>query len=125
MVDKGKTGLEKAATWDYLKYLDEPAQQATWHLGTGYTPIRKTAVKDPEVAARWQRRPAFRVAYDQLLASKSGKGPIIGAYKEFREAIVASLERVVIRNEDPKKALEQAEKDADAAMTSYNDRVGG
>ena len=124
MVDKGKTDLEKAATWDFLKFLDEPDSQATWALGTGYMPIRKAAAKDPEVAALWARRPAYRVAYDQLLASNSGEGPVIGAYKEFRLALVGAIERVLLKNQDPKAALAQADKEAEEAMKSYNERVG-
>ena len=125
MVDKDKSDLEKAATWDYLKFLDQPSSQVTWHIGSGYMPIRKSAVNDPQVQDLWQRRPAYRVAYDQLLASKSGKGPVIGDYKDFREATTRAMEEVVLKNTAPATALSDAEKSANDAMQSYNDRVGG
>lgn len=125
LVDKDKSDAEKAATWDYVKFLNEPSSQATWHLGTGYIPIRKSAVDDPAVQALWERRPSFRVAYDQLLNSNGGNGPVIGAYKEFREAIVEGLERVMVNGEDPAAALRAAEQKATEAMQSYNERVGG
>lgn len=125
MVDKDKSDAEKAATWDYVKFLNEPSSQATWHLGTGYIPIRKTAVDDAGVQELWQRRPSFRVAYDQLLNSKGGNGPVIGAYKEFREALVEGLERVMVEGEDPAAALAAAQDKASEAMQSYNERIGG
>jgi sn-glycerol 3-phosphate transport system substrate-binding protein len=125
LVAKGSSDAEKAASWDYVRFLNEPSSQATWHLGTGYIPIRKTAVKDPKVQELWNRRPSFRVAYDQLLRSHGGSGPVIGAYKEFREAMVEGLERVVVRRDDPKAVLRDVEKEASAAIESYNERVGG
>ena len=125
IVAKGASGAEKAASWDYLQFLNEPSSQATWHLGTGYIPIRKAAVNDAKVRELWNRRPSFRVAYDQLLRSNGGNGPIIGAYKEFREAMVEGLERVVVRREDPKDVLAAVEKEATSAIQSYNDRIGG
>lgn len=125
LVGKGTSDAQKAASWDFLKFLDQPAQQATWAMGTGYMPIRKGAVEDPKLKELWQRRPAYRVAFDQLARSKSGRGPVIGAYKEFRDAIVQAMEQVVIRGADPKQALADADKAATEAIRSYNERVGG
>jgi sn-glycerol 3-phosphate transport system substrate-binding protein len=124
LVDKGATDEEKAASWDYLKFLNEPSSQATWALGTGYIPIRKAAIEDPEVQALWERRPTYRVAYDQL-AESTASGALVGADKEFRAAIVEALERVLVNGEDPEAALQAAAEKATEAITSYNDRVGG
>jgi sn-glycerol 3-phosphate transport system substrate-binding protein len=126
MVGKGKSDLEKAATWDFAKWLDEPQQQATWHKRTGYIPIRKSAVELPEVADLWKQKPAFRVAYDQLVSSglKIG-GPSIGPYKEFRDVIRTSLESLVLKHISPAEALAQAQRDATSELSSYNARVGG
>lgn len=125
IVDRGASNEEKAASFDYLRFLNEPSSQATWHLGSGYIPIRKSVVDDPKIQELWQRRPSYRVAYDQLLASKGGTGPIIGAYKEFREAITEGLERVVVRREDPAEVLATIDEKATEAIQSYNERIGG
>lgn len=123
LVDKGATDEEKAASWDYLRFLNEPSSQATWALGTGYIPIRKSAVEDPEVQALWERRPTYRVAFDQL-AESGASGALVGADKEFRAAIVEALERVLVNGEDPEAALRAAAEEATEAMRSYNERVG-
>lgn len=126
IVGKGKSDVEKAAAWDFAKWLDEPAQQARWHKLTGYIPVRKSSVKLPEVAQLWKQRPTYRVAYDQLAASKADQGgPSIGPYKEFRDAIRTSLETLILKKADPAKALQQAQAGADEALSSYNDRIGG
>lgn len=126
LVGKGKSDAEKAATWDYVKWLDEPARQAVWHQKTGYIPIRKSAVDLPQVADLWKSKPTYKVAYDQLLGSQMDLGgPAIGPYKEFRDAIRSSLEELVLRKVSPAAALAAAQKEADAAIRSYNDRIGG
>ena len=124
LVGKDTSGLERAATWDFLKFLDQPSSQVTWHIGSGYTPIRKSAIDDPAIKDLWQRRPAYRVAYDQLLASKSGDGPVIGPYAQVRDAIERALEQVLLEDADPKDALREASDTANEQLGSYNDRVG-
>jgi sn-glycerol 3-phosphate transport system substrate-binding protein len=124
LVGKGKSSAEKAATWDFLKFLDSPSSQVTWHIGSGYTPLRRSAIEDPAIKALWARRPAYRVAYDQLLASKSGDGPVIGPYAEVRDAIEKALEKVLLEDADPATVLKEADKTIADALQSYNDRVG-
>jgi sn-glycerol 3-phosphate transport system substrate-binding protein len=126
IVGKGKSPAEIAAAWDFTRFLNEPAQQATWHVGTGYVPIRKAAVADPKVQAFWAAKPTFRVAYDSLVNSPKSDlaGPVIGPYKEVRAALTAALERMFTQGQDPDAALAQAQKEATEAIASYNERVG-
>jgi sn-glycerol 3-phosphate transport system substrate-binding protein len=124
MVRKGSSPQELAASWDFLRWLNDPQQQATWHAGTGYIPVRTDATTLPAVQQLWKDRPQFKVAYDQIVGSKATiGGPVIGAYKEFREAIVAAMERLILQHQAPDAALAQAEKDATAAIQSYEQRM--
>jgi sn-glycerol 3-phosphate transport system substrate-binding protein len=124
MVGKDKSDQVKAATWNFMKFLNEPAQQALWSKLTGYIPIRKSAIDLPDVAQNWKDQPTFKVPYDQLLASHATGGPAIGSYKEFRQAIRDGLEALVLKHVSVDTALKLMEKEADAALTSYNERVG-
>ncbi len=123
LVDTG-TDAQKAATWDFASWLTLPAQQARWHLGTGYIPISEKAAEDPAVTQLWAERPGFRVAYDQLAASEGPAGPVIGGYPEFREAVTQGLERIA-DGTDPLESLTQADAEATTAIQDYNRRVGG
>jgi len=124
LVEKGASDAEKAASWDFVRWLNEPEQQATWHEGTGYIPIRTEAVDLPEVADLWERQPQYRVPYDQLLdRGASFGGPVIGDYEGFREAIIESLERMILQDKAPAEALAEAEAAATRAIEDYNRRV--
>jgi sn-glycerol 3-phosphate transport system substrate-binding protein len=125
IVGKGASPEEIGASWDFTRWLNEPEQQATWHEGTGYIPIRTDAAELPQVQELWQEKPQYRVAYEQLVDSGAPfGGPVIGAYKEFREAIRISIEQMILNGQSPEDALAAAEKEATAAIADYNDRVG-
>jgi sn-glycerol 3-phosphate transport system substrate-binding protein len=124
LVERDQTDPEKAAAWDYVRWLNEPAQQAAWHAGTGYMPIRQAAIDDPEVQQLWADEPAFRVAYDQLLASEADfGGPVVGDYAGVRDALVEALERMILQGASPEVVLAEAKQQADAVITAYNRSV--
>jgi sn-glycerol 3-phosphate transport system substrate-binding protein len=123
LVDTG-TDAQKAAAWDFASWLTLPAQQARWHIGTGYVPISEQAAEDPAVVQLWAERPGFRVAFDQLRAAEGPAGPVIGGYPDFREAVTQGLERIA-DGTDPLESLTQADAAATTAIQDYNRRVGG
>jgi sn-glycerol 3-phosphate transport system substrate-binding protein len=117
---------QKAGVWDFMKFLNTPENQAFWHVSTGYIPTRLSASKATDVQQLWATRPGFKVAYDQLAASKApigGGGPLIGDYAGFRAALESSIESVVADG-DVAKAQAKAQADATKAITDYNKRIG-
>jgi sn-glycerol 3-phosphate transport system substrate-binding protein len=126
IVQEGTDPLERAAAWDFLQWLDEPEQQATWHEATGYIPNRVSAIDSPAVQELWATTPEYRVAYDQLFASGAGStaGPVIGPYVETRQAVEGALEDMVLSGLSPEDAVAQARSEASDAMADYNDRAG-
>ena len=123
-----KSSPEKqAAAWKFMKFLDEPANQAAWSVGTGYVPIRKSALDEPVLKAAWAANPEYKVAYDQLVTGVNNvatAGPVMGPYREVREQVVNSLTAMLTGGTDPKAALDQAANAANEQISSYNERVG-
>lgn len=119
--------VERAAAWDLMTWLNEPAQQVRWSVGTGYVPTRISAVDDPALQALWRDRPGFRVAHDQLVAPgviPGGAGPVIGDYAGVRDAIEDGLESLYA-GADPVTVQTEMQAAADAAIDDYNRRIGG
>lgn len=124
LVERGHDDVEIAATWDYVRWLNEPEQQAAWHAGTGYLPIRQDAIDLPDVQGLWDEQPEFRVAYDQLVGSGAEVGgPVVGDYEAMRDAVIEALERMILEDADPATALADAKQRADEAIASYNNSV--
>ena len=109
-----------------MTWLDEPAQQVTWSIGTGYIPTRLSASEDPRLQELWAERPGFRVAFDQLAAAgpiAGGGGPVIGDFGGFREAIEQALESLY-QGADPAVVAAEAQRQATDAIRAYNRRIG-
>jgi sn-glycerol 3-phosphate transport system substrate-binding protein len=113
------------ATWQYLKFLNEPVQQATWAVGTGYIPIRKSSTTLPAVAKAWNAVPGYRVPYDQILASPvdpATAGAVAGPFNQVSNDInnaITSLASGV----HPDTALAQCANACNQAISSYNSRL--
>lgn len=113
------------AAWQYLKFLNEPAQQATWAVGTGYIPIRKSAVELPAITRAWNAVPGYRVAYEEILASPPNAvtaGAVSGAFAQVSNTIDNALASLATGTA-PDAALGAAASACNQAISSYNSRV--
>jgi sn-glycerol 3-phosphate transport system substrate-binding protein len=121
--------LKRAAAWEFVKFLSDPAQQAAYTVGTrgGYVPIRRSATQDAALQRMWRDNPQTRVAYDQLISGPSNAvaaGPVLGDPTGVGDAVVEALTRMLAGDLSPKSALRQAQYEADAALADYNERLG-
>jgi sn-glycerol 3-phosphate transport system substrate-binding protein len=123
-----KSAPEKqAAAWQYLKFLDDPANITKWAIGTGYLPIRKSSASSTEMQDYWAKNPFYKVAYDQLVNGPNTvatAGSVIGNYTGARDAIRDAENSMFLNGTDPKTALKNASSKATAAIQDYNSRIG-
>jgi sn-glycerol 3-phosphate transport system substrate-binding protein len=122
----GKSPDERQdAAWQYIKYLVEPAQQASWAAASGYIPVRKSAISQSVLESRWSQIPEFKVAYDQILASPQSAataGPVCGAQAQVDTAVENSLTSISTGT-SASVALAQAASTANQAISSYDSRL--
>jgi sn-glycerol 3-phosphate transport system substrate-binding protein len=118
--------IEQEAARIFARWLNEPEQQAEWHIGSGYIPLRKSAASLPSIVEFWAQYPQFKVAYDQLSGSDvtvANSGAVIGPFSEVRRAVVEALESMLLQGVDPATALQNAARNADDVISSYNARL--
>ncbi len=65
LIDSGDEAVNDAA-WQFMKFMAEPEQQITWHIGSGYFPVRTDLADNPELKAFWDENPNFVTAIEQL-----------------------------------------------------------
>lgn len=119
---------KQAAGWELVKYLTSTKAQATWAAATGYAPVRTSTIAEPQLADAWSKTPGLRVSYDQLVdgaENDATAGPMVGDMQTVRKAVEDALTAMFVDGLDPDEALARAAKDANEAIASYNDRVGG
>jgi ABC-type glycerol-3-phosphate transport system substrate-binding protein len=81
----------------------------------------------PALAQWWREEPIYRVSYDQLTTGEenaSTAGSLIGDYQGVRDGIKDGLLAMLTGGLSPAAALEKAQREADTAIKTYNDRVG-
>lgn len=113
------------AAWSYVKYLNDPAQQATWAAATGFVPVRKSAVGLPQLAQVWNAYPGYAVAYEQLAINPANPvtaGAAVGPFAQIESAINDALGSLSTGTR-PDKALSNAARACDQAIASYNSRL--
>ena len=114
------------ASWQFIKFLATPQSQANWASATGYVPVRRSAVKLAPLVTTWATQPEFEVAYKQLLASPANaatSGAVTGAAPELGPVVLNNALSTLTSGGSPKAAIAQAVANANAAISSYNERV--
>jgi sn-glycerol 3-phosphate transport system substrate-binding protein len=126
MVEKSPPERQDGA-WQFIKFLLEPDSLATWAVGTGYLPIRSSAVKTATIESAWAKVPGYRIAYEQLAgtaATTATAGGVSGAFSQI-ETDVTNMLVAISNGTAPPAALSQAVQACNQAIGSYNSRVAG
>lgn len=127
-ISEASPKAERAAAWQWIKFLVAAPAQVTWHTEKGSVPTRVSVGEDPAVTALWADSPEYRVGWDQLQQGPidaATSGALIGPYQEVRDAIVNGLTAMLTTDTSPEEALAAAQAEADAAIEDYNRRIGG
>jgi sn-glycerol 3-phosphate transport system substrate-binding protein len=118
---------KQAAAWQFEKFLDSAASQATWAIGTGYVPIVKAAADSAAVQAFWAKNPGYKVAYEQLLngpTNSATAGSVIGNYVGVRGAVRDGENSMFLSGTAPNSALKDAASKATTEIDNYNVQIG-
>ena len=127
MVNKSSPA-KQAASWKFLKFLEQPENVTTWAIATGYIPIRTSSANSTEMKDYWAKNPGFKVAYDQLVGGAdtvASAGSVIGNNKGARDAVRDAVNSMFLDGTSPKDALKAAVDGATTAIDDYNSRIGG
>lgn len=122
---KGHSDAENDAAKTFLLWFTNTENEVRWHKGTGYFPVRKSAVTVLEKQNWFDKNPAYRAAFDQLLETKptrATQGALLGMFPELRTIMEDAVQKI-FSGTSIDKALAEADKRADAALKKYNRNV--
>lgn len=117
---------EQGAAWTFIKFLNQPDNQAYWHTHTGYFPTGKKALDDPSDVQWRQQYPQFQTAIDQLHQTKLDKatqGCLLGVMPKARQVVEVAIEKSILKQSEPKKALDEAVATIQPDIDQYNQQV--
>jgi sn-glycerol 3-phosphate transport system substrate-binding protein len=129
LIDSGDEAMNDAA-WQFIKFMAAPEQQKTWHMGSGYFPVRTDLADDPELQAFWAENPNFVTAIEQLATTETTLpdgspnyavlGGRAGPFPAIRRIIVETYSRVLDDGLTPQEALDEAAQKANEELANYN-----
>lgn len=122
----GRPPAEQDCGWQLVKFMSSPAEQAYWHINTGYYPTNKAGY-DQQVDKDWRAKyPQFQTAVDQLHMAPNTRitqGGFIGVFPTARQTVEVSIESVLQGKATAKDALDKANSDVTQAIVQYNQTV--
>lgn len=107
---------EKAATWEFMKFMTETEQAAQSSIKTGYLPSRKSAGESEQMQEYFKEMPLAKVALDQLNYVPARPAYSNPNYIEAAEAIVEALDAIYINNADMDSTLADLETKANKIL---------
>ena len=118
-IASAKSPEQQLAAGMFLKFLTEPAQTAHFSAGTGYMPVRASAIESPDMAAVFAERPQARTAVDQLATTRvqDWARAFIPSGDQY---LTTAIERIMLQNENPATAFSAA---AAEITASYEQNV--
>lgn len=96
-ITNGHPNDELLAALKLVKYISSDEPQKRWHKGTGYFPVRRTAMEQLEEEGWFNENPNFLTAFNQLLESPytvNTAGALIGVFPEVRAIIETGIQKV-------------------------------
>ena len=123
LMDSGNKNRANAA-WDFIKFVTGAQQQAEWSMGTGYLPIRRSAV-NLQVYQDYikNKNPELMVAIEALRSSKpSCAGAVMGIFPKARVIIENEIETLINNpaGVSPQSVVDKIVAQINDEITMYN-----
>lgn len=125
---KGVPKERKQAAWEVIKFLSSPESSAAWSLGTGYLPVVKAAVNQPDYEKAVRKDPNRGVAVAQL--AHAGQLDEVDAYVQNASPIIyGGLQKIYGDNRPSQEVLDDVARQLRAGEKKikpmYDKLVGG
>ncbi len=112
---------KRDASWEFIKFMISPEQQAYWNAQTGYFPITVATHELDAFKANIEEYPQFMTAIDQLHDTKPEfTGSLLSVFPEARAKVEEITERVIMGELTPEEAVTQLASQINEAITIYN-----
>ncbi len=117
-----------AAAWDFMKFFNQPEQQIVWALEGSSLPASKSAAESDELQKQWASTRLgqwMAITYRGFSSlNVDFPGPVIGPYKEFRQAVKNGVENMINKGDDPRETITRINTEFQKALDDYKSDLG-
>lgn len=105
ILESNSSPQEKAAAWEFIKFLYSDENIVRLHQDTGYLPMTYSAAKSQECQDFWKEYPGFQTAFNQLSYGKYNEWSLYGM--EWKAKVLEAMQYVIVTQEmTPEEAVE-------------------
>jgi sn-glycerol 3-phosphate transport system substrate-binding protein len=112
---KAPAAQQKAA-WEFVQWWTSPAEAAYWSRQTGYVPVVKRALDDPDFKAFLKGNPNHAVAIDELAYSRAASPS--PKYFQVLQLIQRAQQNIISNKAPALETLKAAAEQVDAVLTA-------
>lgn len=106
---------EKKAAWEFLNWLTNTENSATFHMNTGYMPSRRSVQQLDEVKTFYEENPTWLISVGQLDYAKPTSCAVLNS-PSWGTTIEVAFERIIINRENPQMVLDEAVEELNAGI---------
>ncbi|MDD3336028.1 MAG: ABC transporter substrate-binding protein [Eubacteriales bacterium] len=120
MLNTGDEARQKA-TWEFIKFMISPDQQAYWNAQTGYFPITVATHELDAFKANMEKYPQFSTAIEQLHDTSSEYvGSLLSVFPEARQLVQTYTEKLINGEMDVDATVTALAGEINSAIEIYN-----
>ena len=111
MTAPNRTPAEYKGVASFLRYIAQPAQDASWHQRTGYVPVTGGGYEESKAQGYYDKNPGADVPIQQLARGKltaNSRGFRLGRMPEIRNIIYEEVEKAFQNQQNAQAALDSA-----------------
>jgi multiple sugar transport system substrate-binding protein len=114
-----KQSKNPEAAWTFIKWITEPDVQAFWSMKSGYLPMRKSVLDEPEYQRYLEGNSAHRAFVEQMSVAQVQR-PIVYFPLEIERNLAVAIEKATVSGDDPRAVLAEAVAASNALLQSGN-----
>jgi multiple sugar transport system substrate-binding protein len=111
------TKEQNDAAWKFTRYFTSTEISAQWAIGSGYMPVRKSAIAHPLVQNTFKAWEFNRVPYDCMTFAKIE--PNVAGWQEVRKSVEKEITAVLGGVKPAEQAAADLKREADAILARY------
>ena len=105
--------------WAFVKWITRPDVQAWWSMESGYLPVRRSALDDPEYQAFLEENPGHR-AFAEQMEYAIAQRPLDFHTVEIQRLVAQAMEQAMVGGQDPATVLNRAAAEANRMLDAVD-----
>lgn len=107
--------------WAFVKWMTRPDIQAWWSMKSGYLPVRRSSMEDPEFQAFLADNPGHRAFAEQMDYAVAQR-PLDYHTEDIQRLVAKAMEQALVGGQDPQTVLRQAANESNALLRAASSR---